>query len=122
MSAYGLYAVYASPNGNSEMFIQTEETPNPATLKFLPGIVVLPSGTVDLRKGDDLSNSPLAMHLFEVDGVEAVFFGYDFITITKAASMPWPHLKPAVLGAIMEHFMAGQPVVPSAPSRCAGWW
>ncbi|MEP1444158.1 MAG: NifU family protein [Hyphomicrobiales bacterium] len=93
------------------MFIQTEETPNPATLKFLPGIVVLPSGTVDLRKGDDLSKAPLAMHLFEVDGVEAVFFGYDFITITKNPSMPWPHLKPAVLGAIMEHFMAGQPVV-----------
>lgn len=93
------------------MFIQTEETPNPATLKFLPGIVVLPMGTLDLRKGDDASKSPLAMHLFEVDGVEAVFFGYDFITITKSADMPWPHLKPAALGAIMEHFMAGMPVV-----------
>lgn len=93
------------------MFIQTEETPNPATLKFLPGVVVLPAGTFEVRKGDDTSKSPLAMHLFEVDGVDAVFFGYDFITVTKAADMPWPHLKPAVLGAIMEHFMAGQPVV-----------
>lgn len=93
------------------MFIQTEETPNPATLKFLPGIVVLAMGTLDIRKGEDASKSPLAAHLLEVDGVEAVFFGYDFITITKRADMPWPHLKPAVLGAIMEHFMAGQPVV-----------
>lgn len=93
------------------MFIQTEETPNPATLKFLPGIVVLAAGTFDIRKGDDASKSPLALHLFEIDGVEAVFFGYDFITVTKADDMPWPHLKPAVLGAIMEHFMAGQPVM-----------
>ncbi|MEP2942255.1 MAG: NifU family protein [Hyphomicrobiales bacterium] len=93
------------------MFIQTEETPNPATLKFLPGIVVLNAGTFDVRKGDDASQSPLALHLFEIEGVEAVFFGYDFITITKAADTPWPHLKPAVLGAIMEHFMAGQPVM-----------
>lgn len=93
------------------MFIQTEETPNPATLKFLPGIVVLQSGTLDLRKSEDASKSPLAQHLFDIDGVEAVFFGYDFITITKRADMPWPHLKPAVLGAIMEHFMAGMPVV-----------
>ncbi|MEM8796252.1 MAG: NifU family protein [Pseudomonadota bacterium] len=93
------------------MFIQTEETPNPATLKFLPGIVVLPMGTLDLRKAENAEKSPLAQTLFEVDGVEAVFFGYDFITITKSADMPWPHLKPAVLGAIMEHFMAGLPVV-----------
>lgn len=93
------------------MFIQTEETPNPATLKFLPGIVVLPMGTYDVRRGDDASKSPLAMHLFEIQGVEAVFLGYDFITVTKAADMPWPHLKPAVLGAVMEHFMAGQPVM-----------
>ncbi len=93
------------------MFIQTEETPNPATLKFLPGIVVLASGTFDVRKGSDASKSPLALHLFEVEGVEAVFFGYDFITVTKSADMPWPHLKPAVLGAIMEHFMARQPVL-----------
>ena len=93
------------------MFIQTEETPNPATLKFLPGIVVLPAGTYDVKRSDDASKSPLATHLFDIDGVEAVFLGYDFITVTKADSIPWPHLKPAVLGAIMEHFMAGQPVV-----------
>lgn len=93
------------------MFIQTEETPNPATLKFLPGSIVLPAGTLDLRRGDDVSKSPLALHLFDVDGVDGVFFGYDFITVTKSPDMPWPHLKPAVLGAIMEHFMAGQPVV-----------
>ncbi|ALA17322.1 MULTISPECIES: NifU family protein [Chelatococcus] len=92
------------------MFIQTEATPNPATLKFLPGRTVLPEGTLDLRSGEDASRSPLAERLFAIDGVAAVFFGYDFITVTKTGG-EWQHLKPAILGAIMEHFMSGAPLL-----------
>lgn len=89
------------------MFIQTEATPNPSTLKFLPGRVVLPSGTLDLRDADAAAQSPLAEKLFGIDGVDGVFFGYDFITVSKSAG-EWPQLKPAILGAIMEHFMSGE--------------
>lgn len=92
------------------MFIQTEATPNPATLKFLPGKVVLESGTVDFRAVEEAAHSPLAQKLFAIHGVEAVFFGYDFITVTKDES-DWQHLKPAILGAVMEHFMSGAPVI-----------
>lgn len=94
------------------MFIQTESTPNPATLKFLPGKVVLEAGTADFRDaGSAAEDSPLAGKLFAVPGVEGVFFGYDFVTITKAEATEWQHLKPAVLGTIMEHFMSGAPVM-----------
>jgi Fe-S cluster biogenesis protein NfuA len=92
------------------MFIQTEATPNPATLKFLPGRVVMPEGTFDARDARGAAGSPLAERLFEIPGVAGVFFGYDFITITKSEG-EWQHLKPAVLGAIMEHFMAGAPIL-----------
>jgi Fe-S cluster biogenesis protein NfuA len=92
------------------MFIQTEATPNPATLKFLPGQVVMPEGTFDARDPRGAAASPLAERLFEIPGVSGVFFGYDFITITKSEG-EWQHLKPAVLGAIMEHFMAGAPIL-----------
>ena len=92
------------------MFIQTEATPNPATLKFLPGEAVLTGAPRDFRKADDFSASPLAARLFEVTGVEGVFLGADFITVTKDAS-EWQQLKPAVLGAIMEHYMSGAPVI-----------
>jgi len=92
------------------MFIQTEATPNPATLKFLPGRVVMPEGTFDARDPRGAAASPLAERLFEVPGVAGVFFGYDFITVTKADG-EWQHLKPAILGAVMEHFMAGQPIL-----------
>jgi Fe-S cluster biogenesis protein NfuA len=92
------------------MFIQTEATPNPATLKFLPGRVVMPEGTFDARDPRGATSSPLAERLFEIPGVAGVFFGYDFITVTKAAG-EWQHLKPAILGAIMEHFMAGLPIL-----------
>lgn len=92
------------------MFIQTEATPNPATLKFIPGRVVMPEGTLDAREAAEAERSPLAQRLFEVDGVAAVFFGNDFITVTKSGG-EWQHLKPAVLGAIMEHFLSGAPVV-----------
>ncbi len=93
------------------MFIQTEATPNPATLKFLPGKVVMAAGTADFRDADSAAaSSPLAARLFEVPGVTGVFFGYDFITVTKDGP-DWQHLKPAILGTIMEHFMSGAPVM-----------
>ncbi|TQI74690.1 Fe-S cluster biogenesis protein NfuA [Bosea sp. AK1] len=92
------------------MFIQTEATPNPATLKFLPGRAVMPDGTLDLRDLTDAERSPLAQRLFGVTGVSGVFLGSDFITVTKSDG-EWPHLKPAILGAIMEHFMSGAPVL-----------
>jgi Fe-S cluster biogenesis protein NfuA len=92
------------------MFIQTEATPNPATLKFLPGRTVLPEGTLDMRDKAEAQQSPLAQRLFEIDGVGGVFFGSDFIAITKTDG-EWQQLKPALLGAIMEHFMAGGPVL-----------
>jgi Fe-S cluster biogenesis protein NfuA len=95
------------------MFIQTEATPNPATLKFLPGKEVLPSGTADFRDAEAAgAASPLAGRLFDIPGVTGVFFGYDFVTVTKDGP-EWQHLKPAILGAIMEHFMSGLPVMGS---------
>jgi Fe-S cluster biogenesis protein NfuA len=92
------------------MFIQTEATPNPATLKFLPGQPVLENGTLDLRDADDAAQSPLAERLFGIAGVSGVFFGSDFITVTKGAG-EWQQLKPMILGAIMEHFMSGAPLL-----------
>ena len=92
------------------MFIQTEATPNPATLKFLPGKPVLGSGTREYRDPEAAEQSPLASRLFEIDGVTGVFLGSDFISVTKDTG-EWQHLKPAVLGAIMEHFMSGAAVV-----------
>ncbi|WP_298728726.1 NifU family protein [uncultured Ferrovibrio sp.] len=97
------------------MFIQTETTPNPATLKFLPGRDVLPAelnvATANFPDAEAAKASPLATRLFAVSGVEGVYLGSDFITVTKAASRDWTELKPALLGAIMEHFMAGLPVM-----------
>ncbi len=93
------------------MFIQTEATPNPATLKFLPGREVMGEGHVaDFPNADAAKRSPLAMQLFSVDGVTGVFFGSDFVTVTKADG-EWQHLKPALLGAIMEHFTGGAPLL-----------
>lgn len=97
------------------MFIQTEATPNPATLKFLPGQVVMESGTADFREAASAGGkSPLAAKLFNVEGVKGVFFGFDFVTITKDEKNEWAHLKPAILAAIMEHFMSGGPVMATA--------
>ncbi len=93
------------------MFIQTESTPNPATLKFLPGMNVLEVGTADFPNSDAAQKSPLATRIFAVDGVTGVFFGIDFITVTKAEAIDWDHVKPAILGAIMEHFQSGAPVM-----------
>jgi Fe-S cluster biogenesis protein NfuA len=92
------------------MFIQTEATPNPATMKFLPGRPVLEHGTLDLRDAAQAEQSPLAERLFGVPGVSGVFFGSDFITVTKSAG-EWQQLKPMILGAIMEHFMSGAPLI-----------
>ena len=96
------------------MFIQTESTPNPATLKFLPGQSVLESGTADFTSVEEAANSPLARRIFAVDGVEAVFFGTDFVTVTKSDAARWDHIKPAILGAIMEHFQSGAPAIEGA--------
>ena len=93
------------------MFIQTEATPNPATLKFIPGRAVLGAGTADFRSQSDAASSPLAQRLFDVDGVEGVFLGGDFISVTKCGDQAWPHLKPAILGAIMDHYLSGQPAI-----------
>jgi Fe-S cluster biogenesis protein NfuA len=92
------------------MFIQTEPTPNPATLKFLPGRPVLPDGTLDMPDKAAAEQSPLAARLFDIEGVSGVMFGGDFIAVTKADG-DWQQLKPALLGAIMEHFMSGAPIV-----------
>lgn len=92
------------------MFIQTETTPNPQTLKFLPGRTVLGAGTADFPSVASAEASPLAMRLFEIEGVKGVFLGEDFITVTKGDA-EWKHLKPFILSAIMEHFTLGMPVM-----------
>ncbi|MBC7154894.1 MAG: NifU family protein [Rhodobacteraceae bacterium] len=93
------------------MFIQTESTPNPATLKFLPGQEVLAAGTADFASAEAAGKSPLAARIFAVGGVNGVFFGTDFVTVTKADGIEWDHVKPAILGAIMEHYQSGAPVI-----------
>lgn len=94
------------------MFIQTEQTPNPATLKFLPGRDVMANGTsgssADFPSAETAGRSPLATALFAIEGVRGVFFGGDFVTVTKEDSRDWPFLKPAILAVIMEHFTSGQ--------------
>jgi Fe-S cluster biogenesis protein NfuA len=93
------------------MFIQTEETPNPATLKFLPGRVVMERGTADFDAAEAAARSPLAESLFRIDGVARVFLGSDFVTVTKSDARDWPVLKPQILGLIMEHFSTNRPVI-----------
>lgn len=93
------------------MFIQTEATPNPSTLKFIPGLVVLENGSLDFRSPEESRVSPLAERLFAVEGVAGVFLSQDFIAITKSDDKEWFLLKPALLGVIMEHFTAGRPVL-----------
>jgi len=100
------------------MFIQTESTPNPATLKFLPGRPVLENGTLDMRDREQATKSPLAERLFEIANVDGVFFGSDFITVSKTAG-EWQQLKPLVLGAIMEHFMSGTPLLKDGETNSA---
>ena len=99
------------------MFIQTERTPNPATLKFLPGRQVVAGATADFPDPSAAERSPLALALFAVDGVTGVFLGADFITVTKAESGDWQDLKPQLLGVIMQHFSAGHPVLLDSSSE-----
>jgi Fe-S cluster biogenesis protein NfuA len=100
------------------MFIQTEATPNPATLKFLPGRPVLGEGVLDIPDQSEAAKSPLAERLFALPGVTGVFLGSDFITVTKADG-EWQHVKPAILGAIMEHFMSGAPMLAAGAGAAA---
>ncbi len=93
------------------MFIQTESTPNPATLKFIPGQAVMETGTANFVTVEEANVSPLAMNLFATDGVKGVFLGADFVTVTKSEDKNWDILKPLILGAIMEHFQSGRPVI-----------
>src|SRR6266851_7282242 len=93
------------------MFIQTEQTPNPATLKFLPGRPVMTSGTANFTSEEAARISPLAERLFSLPEVTGVFLGADFVTVTKAGDGDWYQLKPAILAIVMEHFTAGRPVV-----------
>jgi len=93
------------------MFIQTEVTPNPATLKFLPGNQVMAAGTANFTGPEQAPRSPLALRLFEIDGVAGVFLGTDFITVTKMDGREWDTMKPMILSAIMDHFTSGEPVM-----------
>ena len=93
------------------MFIQTQDTPNPATLKFIPGVPVLEQGTADFPAADSTGSSPLARRLFQVDGVAGVFLGGDFIAVTKVDDMDWFALKPSILAGIMEHYASGLPII-----------
>ncbi len=102
------------------MFIQTESTPNPATLKFLPGQAVLEVGTADFPNAATADKSPLAMRIFAVQGVTGVFFGNDFVTVTKEDTIDWDHIKPAILGAIMEHYQSGDPVMAGDHTPASG--
>ena len=100
------------------MFIQTEATPNPATMKFLPGRAVLETGTLDMPTREAAAQSPLAEKLFDVPNVGAVFFGSDFISVTKTDG-EWQQIKPAILGAIMEHYMSGAPLLAAGGEKAA---
>lgn len=105
------------------MFIQTEPTPNPATLKFLPGRAVMPRGTAEFLDPEAAAASPLASRVFAVDGVRAVYLGGEFVSVTKRDGIEWHELKPAVLGAIMEHYLSGEPVLAAGaeePVEAAG--
>ncbi len=96
------------------MFIQTEATPNPQVLKFIPGRDVTGTGTREFRDAGEAAASPLAAALFEVEGVARVFFGSDFLTVTKTGLFEWKHLKPPVLAAIMDYYVSGAPLTAEA--------
>ena len=93
------------------MFIQTQDTPNPATLKFIPGVPVMDHGTADFTDSDAAARAPLARRLFQIDGITGVFLGQDFIAVTKAETLDWFALKPSILAGIMEHYASGLPVI-----------
>ena len=93
------------------MFIQTEETPNPAALKFIPGVDVMGTGNAEFNSVDEANNAPLARRIFQIEGVQSVFLGSDFVAVTKVDSIEWFSLKPAILAGIMEHYASGLPVI-----------
>lgn len=101
------------------MFIETETTPNPSTLKFLPGRQVMERGTANFADAEQATRSPLALRMFALDGVTQVFFGADFVSVSKADDTSWSELKPAVLGALVEHFASGEPLL-SGPEAVGG--
>ncbi len=102
------------------MFIQTEGTPNPATLKFLPGRAVMTAGTANFSDRNAAQTSPMAIRLFGIEGVSGVFLGADFVTVTKADGRDWDVLKPQILGAIMEHYQSGQSIIDADAGDAAG--
>ena len=102
------------------MFIQTETTPNPATLKFLPGETVLASGTADFPVAEQAAGSPLVRRIFAVPGVSGVFLGSDFVTVTKTDAAAWDQIKPSILGAIMDHYQSGDQVMTQAQAAGGG--
>lgn len=102
------------------MFIQTEATPNPATMKFLPGRTVVESGTANFPGPEEAARSPLALRLFELDGVAGVFLGNDFVTVTKIDGRDWQVMKPLILSAIMEHFTSGEAVLTESAGAVGG--
>lgn len=101
------------------MFIQTQSTPNPATLKFLPGKEVSPAANREYRTSDEAADSPLAVAIFSLNGVEGVFLGADFLAVSKTEQTDWSYLKPQVLAAIMDHYMSGMPVLTDSVSATA---
>ena len=109
----GIAAETPDQKGQIIMFIQTQDTPNPATLKFIPGVPVMETGTADYPAADSATNSPLARRLFQIDGVRGVFLGGDFVAVTKEEALDWFALKPSILAGIMEHYASGMPVVES---------
>jgi Fe-S cluster biogenesis protein NfuA len=102
------------------MFIQTEPTPNPEVLKFLPGRVVLADGTKDFRSAEEAAASQLAAEIFETPGVTRVFYGPDFLTVGKDPSAEWAHLKAPILAAIMDHYQSGRPLFVSETEETGG--
>jgi Fe-S cluster biogenesis protein NfuA len=111
---------FGASEQSNEMFIQTEPTPNPSSLKFIPGVPVMTTGTADFPDPESSARSPLAGRLFEIDGIMGVYLGADFVTVSKAEGTEWHHLKPAILGIIMEHFTAGLPVIDADPTGACG--
>ncbi len=101
------------------MFIETETTPNPATLKFLPGRTVMDQGTANFADAEAATRSPLATRLFALPGVTQVFFGADFISVSKDDAASWQQLKPGVLGVVMEHFTSGEALLTRAEAPLA---
>jgi Fe-S cluster biogenesis protein NfuA len=92
------------------MFIQTESTPNPATVKFIPGLDVMTSGVAEFMNAEAAAKSPLAERIFNIGGVQSIFFGRDFVSVTKTDDVQWQDIKATILGAVMQHFTTGEPL------------